>query len=167
MKARLSILALLTVSCAFGQKVTVEFDQAADFSRFHTFGIRHGRLNSQNPLLNTDAIRQQIESDIGKSLTARGLTKVIGPADLNVRYTLGPAPRTALAAFPASWTGLGTQGIRLPFTEGTLVIDLRDPTTRSLVWRGISAEDTNDAAKVQAKLDDMVRKAIDKFPPKK
>jgi len=56
--------------------------------------------------------------------------------------------------------------VRVPYTEGTLVIDLRDPTTRSLVWRGIAREDKSNAAKIEEKLDDMVRKAIDKYPPK-
>lgn len=52
------------------------------------------------------------------------------------------------------------------YTEGTLVIDLRDPSTRSLVWRGIASEEKSDGAKIEGKLDDMVRKAIEKYPPK-
>jgi hypothetical protein len=47
------------------------------------------------------------------------------------------------------------------------VIDLRDPTTRSLVWRAIATDEKSDATKLQGKLDDMVRKSIDKYPPKK
>jgi hypothetical protein len=54
----------------------------------------------------------------------------------------------------------------VPYTEGTLVIDLRDGTTHSLLWRGIAREDKGDAAKLQGKLDDMVRKSFDKYPPK-
>jgi hypothetical protein len=61
---------------------------------------------------------------------------------------------------------LGTRVVRVPYTEGTLVIDLRDPTTRSLVWRGIAREDKSDATKIEGKLDDMVRKSIEKYPPK-
>jgi hypothetical protein len=37
---------------------------------------------------------------------------------------------------------------------------------RSLVWRAIAREDKGDAAKVEVKLDDMVRKSFDKYPPK-
>jgi hypothetical protein len=54
----------------------------------------------------------------------------------------------------------------VPYTEGTLVIDLRDPATRSLLWRGIASEEKNDATKIEGKLDDMVRKALAKYPPK-
>jgi hypothetical protein len=56
--------------------------------------------------------------------------------------------------------------VRVPYTEGTLVIDLRDPNTRSLVWRGIAREDKGDPSKIEGKLDDMVKKAFDKYPPK-
>jgi hypothetical protein len=43
---------------------------------------------------------------------------------------------------------------------------LRDPDTRSLVWRGIASEEKSEGTKIEGKLDDMVRKAIEKYPPK-
>src|SRR5579862_3998533 len=74
---------------AAAQKVTVEFDQAADFARYRTFAIRGGQLNSRNPALNSDLTKKKIEADIERGLTARGLTLVTaGPSDLNVRYHL-------------------------------------------------------------------------------
>lgn len=57
--------------------------------------------------------------------------------------------------------------MRVPYTEGTLVLDLRDPSTRSLVWRAIASEEKSDAAKIEGKLDDMVRKSVERYPPKK
>ena len=56
--------------------------------------------------------------------------------------------------------------MRVPYADGTLVIDLRDPSTHSLVWRGISTEEQRDATKIRGKLDDMVKKPIEKYPPK-
>ena len=55
----------------------------------------------------------------------------------------------------------------MPYAEGTLVIDLRDPTTRSLVWRAIASEEKSDSSKIEGKLDDMVKKSMAKYPPKK
>jgi hypothetical protein len=168
MRIRILLLAICWVAPhALAQKVTAEFDQNVDFSKFRTFAIRDGRLNSRNPALNSDLVKKQIEADIQKDLTARGLVLVTGRSDLNVRYTFGAAPRMEREAFPAGWRGWGAQIVPVPFTEGTLVIDLRDPTTRSLVWRGVATEEKDDPAKIQKKLDDMVRKAIEKFPPKK
>jgi hypothetical protein len=164
----LLVLGLLAAQSARAQKVTMEFDQSIDFSKYKTFAIRDGQLSSGNPALNSPLVKKQIEADIQNDLTAKGLTLVTGgPSDLNVRYTFGAARKTEIEAYPAGWYGLGTRYIRVPYAEGTLVIDLRDPTTRSLVWRAIAAEEKSDATKIQGKLDNMVKKSIDKYPPKK
>lgn len=166
MKPALLGLALLA-SSAFAQKIEIEADSAVDFSRFHTFAIRDARLNSKNPSLNNDIIRHRLEADIRKGLEAKGLLYVeSAKSDLNVRFTLGAARKVENEAYPAGWRGLGTRIVRVPYTEGTLVIDLRDPSTRMLVWRGIAREEKSDAAKVEGKLDDMVRKTLEKYQPK-
>jgi hypothetical protein len=161
------VCALLLTYCAFAQKIQVEADQAADFSKFKTFTIKQGRLNSANPSLNNELVRKQLDADIQKFLGLKGLVFVpAGQADLNVFYTLGAVRKSELEAYPAGWRGWGTRIVRVPFTEGTLVTDLRDPTTKSLVWRAIAREDKGDASKIQGKLDDMVKKSFDKYPPK-
>jgi hypothetical protein len=158
-------MALVAVG-ASAQKVTVEFDESVDFSKFKTFAIRNGQLNSKNPALNSELIKKKIDADIVRYLSARGLEQTEGKSDLNVRYTFGSSRKIEREAYPAGWRGWGTRVVRVPYAEGTLVIDLRDPTTRSLVWRGISREEKSDATKIESKLDDMVKKAIEKYPPK-
>ena len=163
---RVLVLALLGGALAWAQKITIEFDQAADFSKYKTFAIRDGQLNSRNPALNSELVKKRIDADIVRYLTARGLEVTTGRSDLNVRYRFGSARKAELETYPAGWRGFGTRVVRVPYTEGTLVIDLRDPSTRSLVWRGIASEEKSDGTKIEGKLDDMVRKAIDKYPPK-
>ena len=60
----LLILSLLAAHGAFAQKVTVEFDQAADFSKYKTFAIRDGQLNSKNPALNSDLVKKRIDAEV-------------------------------------------------------------------------------------------------------
>lgn len=163
---RLLVIALFAAGAALAQKVNIEFDQNADFSKYKTFAIRDGQLNSRNPALNSELTKKRIDADIERYLTARGLTLVTGKSDLNVRYRLGTARRVEREAYPAGWRGWGTRIVRVPYTEGTLVIDLRDPSTRSLVWRAIATEEKSDATKIQSKLDDMVKKSFEKYPPK-
>ncbi|MEI9975117.1 MAG: DUF4136 domain-containing protein [Ignavibacteriota bacterium] len=110
-------------------------------------------------------IRKRIDADIEKYLSAKGLEFAgTGKSDLNVRYTLGSVRKAELEAYPAGWWG--TRMVRVPYTEGTLVIDLRDPKTQSLVWRVIAQEEKSNASQVESKLDDMVKKSFDKYPPK-
>jgi len=163
---KLLFLGLLASHGALAQKIIVEFDRAADFSKYKTFAIRSGQLNSKNPALNSELVKQRIDADIERDLTAKGLVKVSGASDLNVVYRFGSARKTELETYPAGWWGRGTRVVRVPYAEGTLVIDLRGPSTRSLVWRAIASEEKSDATKIEGKLDEMVKKAFEKYPPK-
>jgi len=162
-----SLAAALFTPALFAQKIQTEFDQAADFSKFKTFVLRPGRINSPNPSLNNEIVKKQLDADVQKYLEMSGLTPVgSGQPDLVVRYRLGTPRAVETEVYPAGWRGWGSRVVKVPYTEGTLVIDLRDPATHSLVWRCIARQDENDAGKIESKLDDMVKKAFQKFPPK-
>jgi len=163
---KLFVLLLTFAACLPAQKVIVEFDQAANFQRYHTFVLRDGVLNSRNPALNSELVRKKLDAAIVHYLTAKGLTEVLNSADLNVRYHLGSARKTQVDRYPAGWRGFGATTVRVPYTEGTLVIDLHERDTKSLVWRSIAHEDKSDPDKIVGKLEDMVKKSIAKYPPK-
>jgi hypothetical protein len=83
-------LGLLLVVSAYAQKVELESDQTVDFTKFKTFAVIAGRLNSKNPALNNELTRKRLNADIEKFLGAKGLIPApSAPADLNIRYTLG------------------------------------------------------------------------------
>jgi hypothetical protein len=163
--ARTCAFAVLTVGLALSQKVTVEFDEGRDFSDYKTFHIVDGTLHSKNPSLNNEIVKRNLERSIRDRLTARGLTETDTRPDLNVRFSLGSGKRTEVDAYPAGWRG--TRLVRTSFAEGTLVIDLRDPRRKELVWRAISVEEKRDPLQLKDHLDDMVRKAVEKYPPKR
>ena len=163
----LMLLPLLVGGQIFAQKVDIEFDESADFSRYRTFAIQEGQLNAKAPALNSELTRKKIDNEIRKRLIEKGLMEVSAKPDLNVRFTLGSARRSEVEAYPAGWRGLGTRRVRVAYTEGTLVINLRDTSKRELVWRAIAVEDKSDPAKISEHLDDMVKKSIEKYPPKK
>lgn len=163
---RILVLGLLAAMCALAQKVDVQFDPSINFARYRTFAIRGARLNSKNPRLNGELVRKRLDFDIQKFFEARKLVFVAsGRADLNVRYTLGSVEGAQREVYPAGWWG--ARVVRVPYTEGTLVIDLRDSGTQGLVWRAIARDEKRDPAKIEGKLDDMVRKSAGKYPPKK
>ena len=157
---------LLAALPALAQKVTNEFDQAADFTKYKTFFMNPGALNSKNAALNNDIVRKKIQDDIRAQLTAKGLVEVTnGPRDLNVRFSLGSSRNKEVDVYPAGWWG--TRRVVRGYTEGTLVIDLRDPQQQMLVWRALAVEDKSDAPHIESKLDDMVKKSFEHYPPKK
>ena len=163
----LLLLSALVAGRALAQKIDVEFDESAVFERYKTFHIVEGQLNAKAAALNSDLTRRKIENEIRKRLTEKGLMEVASKPDLNVRFTLGQARRTEVEAYPAGWRGLGTRRVRVAYTQGTLVINLRDTSRKELVWRSVAEEEKNDPMQIAQHLDDMVRKSIGKYPPKK
>lgn len=163
MKTWIFLLATLPAT-ALAQKVTVDFDQDSDFSKFKTFYINEGQLNSKNPSLNSDLVRKKIQAEIRKRLIERGLSEVTQGQNLNVRFSLGSSPRKEVDVYPTRW--YGARRVVTRYTEGTLVIDLRDTSQRALVWRAVSEED-GSPSHINDKIDDMVKKSFEKYPPKK
>jgi hypothetical protein len=160
-------LVALAVGPALAQKIDIEFDESAVFERYKTFHVVEGQINAKAAALNSDLTRRKIENEIRKRLTEKGLMEVESRPDLNVRFTLGQARRSEVEAYPAGWRGLGTRRVRVAYTQGTLVINLRDTSRKELVWRSIATEEKNDPIEISKHLDDMVRKSIDKYPLKK
>jgi uncharacterized protein DUF4136 len=152
---------------AFAQKLNIDFDEQVDFSQFKTFTIRQGTMASPRPALSDELTQKHLERALERELTARGLKKADGAPDLNVFYILGSRGVVEQEVFPAGRRGLGTRVVRVPATEGSLLISLRDPKTRSLVWRGIAWDEKANPTDIAKKLDDWVRKVIEKYPPKK
>jgi len=159
--------ALSLLPAARAQDVSVEFDQSVDFSKYKTFIVRDGQLSARSPALNSDLTKKNIQTEIEKALMAKGLSKLeSGVADLNVFFQFGANVRMETEAYPAGWRGLRTRVVRTPQNAGTMVIDLRDSSTRSLVWRSTATETEPNPQKMSEKLDDMVKKSIGKYPPK-
>jgi hypothetical protein len=149
------------------QNVTADFDESIDFKRFRTFVVREGEVKSPSPALNSDLTKKRIATEIEKALAAKGLKPATANADLNVFFNLGAQRGTDTEVYPAGWRGRARRVVKVPNAQGTMVIDMRDPSTRSLVWRAVVNEDEPNPAKLADKLDDMVKKAIREYPPKK
>ncbi|MEI9812155.1 MAG: DUF4136 domain-containing protein [Acidobacteriota bacterium] len=148
------------------QSIDVEFDHAADFTPYKTYRLLDGDIDAKSPALNNAIVRKNLESEIRARLKEKGFTEVepgVQP-DLNVRFHLGSARRSETTAIPAGRAG-GVRKVRSQTTEGTLTIDFL--VKRDLVWRAIATDDDRDPTKIAGRLDDMVKKAIGKFPPKK
>jgi hypothetical protein len=169
MKRLIYTTLLATLLCApgaFAQNVDVEFDETVNFANYKTFRFGAENINAKAPALNNDLVKKNIEAALRARLAEKKLTEVTtGQADLTVRYALGSAQRTDNTALPAGRLGRQTRIVRTHYTEGTLTIDLL--AARELVWRTVVTDDEKDPVKIAAKLDKMVKKGIDKYPPKK
>jgi Domain of unknown function (DUF4136) len=171
-------LALLLVpALAMAQKVTYDFDKAADFTTFKTYAMKDGTPVGQ-PLID-----ERIVAAIDAAMTAKGFTKNDSSPDVYVVYHVAFDKQKDISTFssgygggygPYGW-GYGG-GFNSTSTQvrdilvGTLVIDMADAKNKKVVWRGMGVKEINTTAKPD-KRDKSIKSAVDKifknYPPKK
>lgn len=161
MKIKFALCALILCagSVALAQQVSVNYNHSQSFSGFHTYAW--GSKN-QNQIQNS-ILAQVAQQDIDSAMQAKGFQKVQESQnpDLILLASGGMRQQTSWSAWGMRGIGGGMGGITpQQNVEATLIVDLHDTKTQSLIWRGI-AQDTlsNNGNKNQQ----LVQKAIQKM----
>jgi Domain of unknown function (DUF4136) len=167
MKTKVALFAMLmciTSAIAVGQTVSVNFNQSQSFSQYHTYAWGSNNANQiQNSIL-----AQVAQQDIDTALQGKGLQKVQEDQkpDLIVTANGGMKQQTSYTAMGMRGWG-GGMGSITPQQNviGTMIVDLFDSKTQSLVWRGI-AQDTlsTNGGKNQKMVGSAVQKMFKQWP---
>ncbi len=165
MKLLLALL-LLTPVPGMAQKAEIQFDESANFAAFKTFRIGATNVSSKAPALNNDLVKKKIENEIRMRLKAKGLTETQAMPDVLVRSNLGANQKVDATAVRGA-RGRVRGVVRDNYAEGTLVIEMLERTGRDLIWQAVVTDNEQNPSKVADKVDEMVKKAFDKYPPKK
>jgi Domain of unknown function (DUF4136) len=159
----LGTAALLLATNAVAQDISYDYDKSADFGRMQTYAWVNG-----NPV-GDDLNHARITSAIEQQLAAKGVRKAasVAEADMLVTYH-------AIVTSEASVTGnrLGISRFASARVEevavGSLVVDLRDARSGSVVWRGVATRDL-DAKAGPEEREKNINKAVEKmfkhYPP--
>src|SRR5580692_11236828 len=139
MRTRFALCAMLVCiasTIAFGQQVSVNYNKTQSFAGYHTYAWGSGNANQvQNSIL-----AQVAQQDIDTALQSKGLQKVeeAQNPDLLLTASGGMKQQTSYTAWGMRGIG-GGMGSITPQQNvvGTLIVDLYDTKTKSLVWRGI------------------------------
>lgn len=165
MKIRLCALAVLLCLVpviALAQQVNTDWKHGTDFSKYKTYAWGQSPHPIQDSLWN-----QRIVSDIDGALQEKGLQKVAMDAnpDVIVVYNAGVKQNVSYEGYRMGW-GMG-QIDPVTEREGTLVVDLADPQSKTIIWRGMSSETLSDKSQKNIeKVQKMVHKMFEKYPPK-
>jgi len=174
MKTQHSIFAsvgvvLLLASAASAQQVKTDYDRSTNFSQYKTYSWE--KVQTQDPLWVA-----RIKEAVNASLTAKGLTPVASGGDVAIVAIETTQNQQTLNTFYDGfgggwrWRGMGGFGDATTTTEnykvGTLVVDLFDAHTKTIIWRGSSSDTLSDKSDKNIKnLDKGVQKMFDHFPP--
>jgi uncharacterized protein DUF4136 len=162
---------LLMTGTAFAQKVTIDFDRNADFSKYRTYSFGQG-TPAPETLMN-----QRIQDAIERQLAEKGLVMVESDPDLIVVYHCAVEKETQLNTtylggwgWGRGWGRWGGGGNAITQVEqipvGHLIVDIGDTAEKRYIWRGTSTKTVSSKPDKNAKtIEEGVRKMFEKFPP--
>jgi len=152
---------------ALAQNVSVDSDKSYDFSKLKTFAIQVA-TPSGNPLAD-----KRVLGEVEGALTSKGWKKV-DAANADAMVMLHGATETkkdlnTMYSGMGGWRfgGMGSaQTTVQEYKVGTLVVDIFDAKSKSLVFRGTAQDELSDKAdKNTKKVEKATAKMFKDFPP--
>lgn len=142
-------------------KVVIEYNKKTDLTKYKTYswGPGHSAL--------LPAADKAIIAAVEKQLAANGMTKAAtGAGDLVVRYHSVERADVDLSTFDPKPPAPGEQRtMAQTVSVGTLMVDLVDPVSQKLLWRGrIEGAISHDLPTLEQQLDKAVPRLFEKFP---
>ena len=149
------------MGCATAQ-VHADWDANAQFTKYDTYAwmdTPHMQAMQQGTLFD-----RRLRGSVEEQLTAKGLRKADanGAADLLLVYHTGAKDKIDVQ----QWGYFGRQWDIRQYQQGTLVLDIVDAKSRSIVWRGTATDEISVGADPSSdKVAKTVQKMFERFPP--
>ena len=174
-----SFVTLLLQGCS-RQMVAYDYDPAIDFVAFKSYSwLKREPTTSSDPRVSNDLLRERIVRNIDAALQRKNYVKVgSDKADFLVAYQIGIEKRTDVDTVRTGvgfgyrfWdVGFQTDTIVREYNQVSLYIDVIDPNTRKLIWRGIREyrySSGGTVAERDARIQALVTEILNGFPPLK
>ena len=154
-------LAALTAGVAYAQHVTTDSDPAAPFATYKTYAWTPGTA------ADVSLTEQRIHDGVNAQLQGKGMTQVDSNPNVFVatHVTTHAVPQVIADGF-GPWGFGGGMATVQTYTEGSLIVDLYDATTRKMVWRGVATTAVSSKPEKNAqKIDKSLMKLFARYPP--
>jgi uncharacterized protein DUF4136 len=171
MRKAVNFLVLLAAAVTLGcstMTTSVDYDHTINWSKYSTFQIMEG---TKAP---SSFTQKRIENGITQALQAKGWTPTTNNPSILVypHVVLSEQKQwttTSMGGFGyRGWGGMGggmatTTQQNIPI--GTLIVDLVDPNTKEMVWRGLAQDQVKGNGEDQGTIDEAMQKLFQNFPP--
>jgi hypothetical protein len=125
-------------------------------------------LATNDPMLVNSITYQAMRDAIRRAFESRGYRYAPDKADLDIAYYVAATPRVEIQAWEYGYDarGLPREYIDVThYTEGSVIIDVIDPATHKLLWRGqASTVVDTDPDKYIKELTRAVNEIVKKYP---
>jgi len=180
-KFLVAAIAVILASCA-----VTDVDRHFNVDRYHTFAWGPSEVQATNPLYKSDLIDRNIKKTIGDEFAKRGITYDAEHPDFIVSYHTYTEQKQQTYAnnyyygglFPFGWGyyapfafrygpypyGFNNSYRNNTFTEGTLIIDVKDSNTDQTVWRGSVSGNVDNVKKLERQIQKGILAIMKKYP---
>jgi hypothetical protein len=173
---------MLLASC-HGIPVSTDYEPERDYSVLKTYAWKEPmRKIIIDPMLDTDLMNDRIHRAVEARLTALGFSKALADegADFFITFNISSAERFSVNSFHGQfgyhscWNcsrfGRGGDITVRQFTLGALMLDVIDPASERLIWRGVGEKRIPRFKTPQERdlyIAEIVQAILDHFPPGK
>jgi len=171
------LVALVLAGCS-RITVTTDHDASANFGALHTYAWRPGpQQGVGDPRFDSTLLDKRVRAAVDQVLVSKGY-RAAAPgttADFLVGYHAVVRQKTSVQTINR-WYGYRVGGLpggpgsyARTYDEGTLLIDVIDPSTMQLLWRGSGTGVVDPQAspeKREQRINDAVDRILADFPPR-
>ena len=173
------VLCILLAGCR-SFNVQTDWDSSARFDRLERFYfVEPPPIEGADPFADNTLLRKRVRYAVEKVLEERGYlsAETRDQADFLISYEVlldrelrvdgvSSGAGGYYRSDPFFGAGVSTARVR-SYQESTLVLDVKDPATEDLIWRGwgTGIVGTRDRDRGQERVEDGVRAILDRFPP--
>jgi hypothetical protein len=154
MRVVICIVLMLSAFVLIADDHHIDFDRYTDFSTLKTFALREGKVDSSSPELNNTILLTRIADAIRSQLNGKGLKETRNDPAIIVDYRIGAEEFLTQRGGPTA------------YSEGTLVVDLLERASGTLIWRGVYRDNERNNLKLAQKLPGDVKKFLSEYPPR-
>lgn len=181
-KFSILLLTVLLSSCG-GIPVTTDYSSDHDFSSVKSYAwLEPKQKLIIDPLVDNDLMTRRIRDAIDRQMAAKGILLTASDADVFVSFHVGTKEKLSISNYHSHFGyyphygypytggyGYGGTGVDVrQYTAGSFVVDIIDPGSRHLLWRGISERRLQESGTPQQRdlfINETIRVILEQFPP--
>jgi hypothetical protein len=153
----------IAVACS-SVSSAVDYDHTINWSQFHSFQLMDG---TKSPDTFT---QKRIDDGITSALTSKGWTAVTSNPDVQVfpHVVLSQEKQwnaERMGGFGYRMGGGMAQATQTNIPIGTLIVDMVNPKTKEMIWRGTAQDQVSGNGSDNGKIQQAIQDLFKNFPP--
>jgi hypothetical protein len=167
--------AILVMGCS-SVSVTTDYDHELNFTTLKTFewmSVSKDQLsaNAAANMLQNSLVDNRFRGAVKTQLEAKGLAESATNPDFLIMYHTGTQEKVNVTNYGygyGRWGGYGGGVDVQQYTQGTIILDFINPSSKQLIWRSVATgalASKPDPDTMEQKINGVVQEMLAKFPP--